>query len=107
MLFGQVDKKRSRLCWTDRSGAFVAYRAWAIGAGGDAANEILAAEYRDDLTVDEALLVGMECMTKVLEGKAEPQKIRVAIIPRASGKFQKLPVEEADKYRRSKDAGKK
>jgi len=46
-------------------------------------------------------------MTKVLEGKAEPQKIRVAIIPRETGKFQKLPVEEVDKYLRKLDAGKK
>src|SRR5947209_6247591 len=89
MLFGGVDKKGSRLFWTDPSGAFFAYRAWAIGAGGDAANEILEAEYRDNLTMDEALLLGMKCMTKVLEGKAEPQKIRVAVIPRETGKFQK------------------
>src|SRR5207244_282047 len=72
MLFGGVDKKGSRLFWTDPSGAFFAYRAWAIGAGGDAANEILEAEYRDNLTMDEALLLGMKCMTKVLEGKREP-----------------------------------
>ena len=107
MLFGGVDKKGSRLFWTDPSGAFFAYRAWAIGAGGDAANEILEAEYRDNLTMDEALLLGMKCMTKVLEGKAEPQKIRVAIIPRDTGKFQKLPVEEVDKYLRRMDAAKK
>src|SRR2546428_10700023 len=74
MLFGGVDKKGSMLFWTDPSGAFFAYRAWAIGAGGDAANEILEAEYRDNLTMDEALLLGMKCMTKVLEGKAEPQR---------------------------------
>jgi hypothetical protein len=49
----------------------------------------------------------MKCMTKVLEGKAEPQKIRVAVIPRETGKFQKLPVEEVDKYLRKLDAGKK
>src|SRR5947199_407324 len=41
MLFGGVDKKGSRLFWTDPSGAFFAYRAWAIGAGGDAANDKL------------------------------------------------------------------
>src|SRR2546428_4225786 len=34
-------------------------------------------------------------------------KIRVAIIPRETGKFQKLPVEEVDKYLRRMDASKK
>src|SRR5439155_19672425 len=86
MLFGGVDKKGSRLSWTDPSGAFFAYRAWASGAGGDAANEMLEAEYRDNLTMDEALSLGMKCMTKVSEGKAEPQNIRVAISQRETGK---------------------
>src|SRR5437870_10532262 len=104
MLCGGVDKKGSRLFWTDPSGAFFAYRAWAIGAGGDAANEILDAEYRDNLTMDEALLLGMKCMTKVLEGKAEPQKIRVAIIIREPGKLHKLPVEAVYKYLSRTDA---
>jgi hypothetical protein len=31
----------------------------------------------------------------------------VAIIPRETGKFQKLPVEEVDKYLRRMDASKK
>ncbi len=59
------------------------------------------------MTLDDALLLGMKCMTKVLEGKAEPQKIRVAIVPRESGKFQKLPVEDVDKYLRKLEASKK
>src|SRR5438093_5739085 len=107
MLFGGVDKKGRRLFWTDPSGAFFAYRAWAIGAGGDAANEILEAEYRDNLTMDEALLLGLKCMTKVLEGKAEPQKIRIAIIPSETGKLQNLHGDEVDKYLRRMEAGKK
>src|SRR5260370_8041051 len=74
MLFGGVDKKGSRLFWTDPSGAFFAYRAWAIGAGGDAANEILEAEYRDNLTMNEALLLRIKFITKVLKTKPKPQK---------------------------------
>src|SRR5207253_6074177 len=104
MLFGGVDKKGSRLFWTDPSGAFFAYRVFVFFFKQKTAYEILEAEYRDNLTMDEALLLGMKCMTKVLEGKAEPQKIRVAIIPRETGKFQKLPVEEVDKYLRRMDA---
>src|SRR5207245_9272533 len=107
MLVGGVDKKGSRLFWTDRSGAFFAYRAWAIGAGGDAANEILEAEYRDDLSLDDSIALGLKCMTKVLEGEAEPQKIRGALIDRESGKFRKPPGEEAEQYIKGVDAGRK
>jgi len=59
------------------------------------------------MSLDDALLLGMKCMTKVLEGKAEPQKIRVAVVTREAGKFQKLPVEDVDKYLRKLDASKK
>src|SRR3989442_8759361 len=80
MLFGGVDKKGSRLFWTDPSGAFFAYRAWAIGAGGDGADEILEAKYRHDLCLDDSLVLWLKCITKRLEGESGPLKIRAALI---------------------------
>jgi len=98
ILFAGVDKKGCRLFWTDPSGAFLAYKAWAIGAGGEVANEILEAEYKDDLTLEEAILLALKCMDKVLEGKIDAQKIRIAIIPIDTKKFRKLSQEEVEKY---------
>src|SRR5438034_8981008 len=105
MLFGGVDKKGSRLFWTDPSGAFFAYRAWAIGAGGDAANEILEAECRDNLTMDEALLLERKCLPKSLKGKAARRKIEVAIVRPGTGKSPKLPAEKVVKNTRRMAAG--
>jgi len=98
ILFGGVDKKGSRLFWTDPSGAFLAYKAWAIGSGGDAANEILENEYKDELGLDDAVLLAVKSMVKVLEGKVDAQKIRLATIPTATKRFQKLTTDEVDKY---------
>jgi proteasome alpha subunit len=98
MLFGGLDRKGSRLFWTDPSGAFLAYKAWAIGAGGDAANEILEAEYKDNMTLDDAVLLALKCMNKVLEEKLDAQKIRIATVPASSKKFAKLTQEEVEKY---------
>ncbi|MEM3571516.1 MAG: archaeal proteasome endopeptidase complex subunit alpha [Candidatus Bathyarchaeia archaeon] len=98
ILFGGVDKKGCRLFWTDPSGAFLAYKAWAIGAGGEIANEVLEAEYRDNLTLEEAILLALRCMNKVLEGKLDAQKIRIAVIPIDTKKFRKLSSEEIEKY---------
>jgi proteasome alpha subunit len=107
MLFGGIDRKGSRLFWTDPSGAFLAYKAWAIGAGGDAANEILEAEYRDNLTLDEAILLALKCMSKVLEEKIDAHKIKLAIIPMPTKKFTKLSIEEVEKYIKRLEAGRK
>ena len=107
MLFGGLDRKGSRLFWTDPSGAFLAYKAWAIGAGGDAANEILEAEYKETMSLDDALLLALKCMSKVLEEKLDAQKIRIATVTSATKKFAKLTQEEVDKYIKRLDASKK
>jgi len=107
MLFGGVDRKGSRLFWTDPSGAFLAYKAWAIGAGGDAANEILEADYKDTMTLDDALLLALKCMSKVLEDKLDAQKIRIATVSAATKKFSKISQEDVDKYIKRLDLTKK
>ncbi len=107
ILFGGLDKRGSRLFWTDPSGAFLAYRAWAIGAGGDAANEILEADYKDDLSTDDSILLALKCMSKVLEEKVEAQKIRIATIPAETKRFEKLTTEDVEKHIKRLDSGKK
>jgi proteasome alpha subunit len=107
MLFGGVDRKGNRLFWTDPSGAFLAYKAWAIGAGGDAANEILEADYKDTMTLDDALLLALKCMSKVLEDKLDAQKIRIATVSAATKKFSKISQEDVDKYIKRLDLTKK
>jgi proteasome alpha subunit len=107
ILFGGIDRKGSRIFWTDPSGAYLAYKAWAIGAGGDAANEILEAEYKDSITQDESVTLALKCMSKVLEDKIDAQKIRIALIPSATKKFVKLTPADVDKYIKRLESAKK
>ena len=107
MLFGGLDRKGSRLFWTDPSGAFLAYKAWAIGAGGDAANEILEADYKETMTLDDAVVLALKCMSKVLEDKLDAQKIRIATVSAATKKFGKLSQEDVDKYIKRLESTKK
>ncbi len=98
ILFGGIDRRGSRLFWTDPSGAYLAYKAWSIGSGGEAVNELLEAEYRKDLTLDQAVLLAIKCIDKVLDGNVDPQKIRVAVIPSTTRKFKRLGHEEISDY---------
>jgi proteasome alpha subunit len=107
ILFGGMDRKGSRIFWTDPSGAYLAYKAWAIGAGGDAANEILEAEYKDTLNLDDSVLLALKCMSKVLEDKIDAQKIRIALIPSTTKKFTKLAPADVDKYLKKLESAKK
>ena len=107
LIIAGIDKKGSRIFWTDPSGAYLAYKAWAIGSGGDAANEILESEFRDDITLEEAIVLALKCMAKILEGKINPQKVRMAIIPSDTKKFKKLSSEEIDTYLKKFNSAKK
>jgi proteasome alpha subunit len=107
ILFGGLDRRGSRIFWTDPSGAYLAYRAWAIGAGGDAANEILEADYRDSISLDESVVLALKCMSKVLEDKIDAQKIRIATIPAATKKFAKLAPADVEKYLKKLEPAKK
>jgi len=107
MLFAGMDRKGSRLFWTDPSGAFLAYKAWAIGAGGDAANEILEADYKDTINLDDAVILSLKCMSKVLEEKLDAQKIRIATVPASTKKFAKLSQEDVEKYIKRLESSKK
>lgn len=107
ILFAGLDRKGSRLFWTDPSGAFLAYKAWAIGAGGDAANEILEAEYKDTMNLDDAVLLALKCLSKVLEEKIDAQKIRMAVVPNSTRKFAKLTQEDVEKHLKRLDSSKK
>jgi len=107
ILFGGMDRKGSRIFWTDPSGAYLAYKAWAIGAGGDAANEILEAEYKDAITLDESVTLALKCMSKVLEDKIDAQKIRIALIPSTTKKFVKLAPADVEKYLKKLESAKK
>jgi len=107
MIFAGVDRKGSRVFWTDPSGAYLAYKAWSIGSGGDAANEVLEAEYSDDLVLEDSIVLALKCMAKVLEGKAVPQKIRMAIIPADTKKFRRLSNDEIEKYLKKIEPSKK
>jgi proteasome alpha subunit len=107
ILFGGLDRKGSRLFWTDPSGAFLAYKAWAIGAGGDTANEILEADYKESMSLDDAVTLALKCMSKVLEDKLDAQKIRIATVSAATKQFTKMSQEEVDKYIKRLDSSKK
>ena len=107
LIIAGIDKKGSRIFWTDPSGAYLAYKAWAIGSGGEAANEILESEFRDDITLEEAIVLALKCMAKILEGKINPQKVRMAIIPSDTKKFKKLSSEEIDEYLKKFNSAKK
>lgn len=98
MIFGGVDKLGCKLFQTDPSGSYWGYKAVSVGAGSDTVREILESNYVDNLSLEQAVTLAVECLSKVIEGKLDPQKIRVVFIPKDTKRFKKLAEDEISEY---------
>lgn len=98
MIFGGVDKMGCKLFQTDPSGSYWGYKAVSVGAGSDTVRKILETEYIEDMSLEQATTLAIECLSKVIEGKLDPQKIRVIVIPTDTKRFRRLTEEEIGDY---------
>ncbi|NOZ58983.1 MAG: archaeal proteasome endopeptidase complex subunit alpha [Euryarchaeota archaeon] len=87
-----------RLFETDPSGALIEYKATAIGAGRSTAMEIFENEYRDDLTMDEAIDLALKIMNEVTDGKMSETSIDMAVVELATQEFRKFSPKEVRSY---------
>lgn len=98
IIFAGVDKTGGRVFIVDPSGSDRGYKATAVGRKSDEINALLVKEYRDDMTLDEAIGLAIEGIASNLEGEASPQTIKVAIVPAETRVFRRLMDEEVAKY---------
>jgi len=94
LLIVGADDERVRLFETDPSGALLEYKATGIGAGRSAGMEIFEEKYREDMTSDQAILLGLEALFKAAEGKFEASTTEIGVIKLDEKLFYKL--EEAE-----------
>jgi len=93
-----AEEGRTRLFETDPSGALLEYKATGIGAGRSAVMEVFEEKYKEDLLMDEAILLGLEALYKAAEGKVEAATTEIGMIKLADKKFYKLTEIEVAEY---------
>jgi len=98
IIFGGVDKTGCRLFATDPSGSRRAYRAVALGAGREAAEKMLKQKYREEIGLDEAVRLAVNCLLEASRGRDETPKLRIAVIPSATRRMRVLKEEEVNRY---------
>jgi proteasome alpha subunit len=98
MIFGGVDKLGPKVLQADPSGACWGYKAVAIGAGSDNVRDLLEAKYNDSFSLSESIMLAVESLSKVVEGRPDPQKIRIVVIPVETKRFTKLSPGEVAAY---------
>ncbi len=97
LLLAGVDEK-PRLYETDPSGALLEYKATAIGSGRNVVMEYFEKEYRDDMTLEEAIIHGLVAMKKAIEADLTPEGIEIGLVRVEDRKFRELTLEEIAEY---------
>jgi proteasome alpha subunit len=111
ILLAGIDGSTPKLFETDPTGIFFQYKATVIGEGETEIEEILKKEYREDLTLQDAIRLGLKALYKALEKDFNIERVDGAYIKISEKKFRKLSRNEIERYidevRRGKTAKKK
>jgi proteasome alpha subunit len=106
IIFGGVDKTGSRIFYTHPSGTYRGYKATAVGAGRETVLSILKEEYREEMSLEEATKLAVKCLTKALEARQLPPRIKMVVIPLATKKMEMLSDHKIEGYMKELGLGK-
>ncbi len=98
LLFGGVDDHRVSLIGTDPSGSYRGYRATAVGRNSEKALKVLKEEYRQEITLDEAMALSVQALKEASENDLSADGMNIAVVTKESKKFRSLSVKEIQKY---------
>ena len=96
LLVAGTDDIGTHLFETDPSGALVAYKATCIGTGRAVVMVLLEKNYKDGMTYDAALKLGLESLAAAIEDKLDAESFDVGVV-RLNEKFRRLTDDEKAK----------
>ncbi|MBQ6813283.1 MAG: archaeal proteasome endopeptidase complex subunit alpha [Methanobrevibacter sp.] len=98
LIIGGVNGNEARLFETDPSGALIEYKATAIGSGVQAANDVFEERYEEDLSLEDAIHLGLDALYEATEGRTTEQSVEIAVIEVETQAYRKLSAEEVASY---------
>ena len=93
LLLAGRDSTGVHLYETDPSGALMSYKATAIGAGRSQVMEIFESEFRESMTKDDAIGMGLKALHRATEGKLNPAALEIGVVTKTEV-FRKLSADE-------------
>ncbi len=81
LLIAGVDSNNKPILFeTDPTGIYFQYKATVIGEGETEIEEILYKQYKETITIEEALKLGIDSLKKIFDSNFEPERIDAAYI---------------------------
>ncbi|MCL4326299.1 MAG: archaeal proteasome endopeptidase complex subunit alpha [Candidatus Thermoplasmatota archaeon] len=97
LIVGGVDDEGPHVFETDPSGSYSAYRATSIGGNRAAVMEFFEEKYRDGMSLDDAIMLGLEGITKASDDSQALLNVEIAIIEK-DHPYRELSKDEVEKY---------
>ncbi|MHA1269569.1 MAG: archaeal proteasome endopeptidase complex subunit alpha [Candidatus Helarchaeota archaeon] len=90
----------TRLFMTDPSGAYWSFKATSIGQNAEIVKDFLTDNYKDDLSLDEAIILSIKSLKKSMPEDTElnSKNVEIAIIKTEDHKFYRLKLDEINTY---------
>ncbi|GAH34363.1 unnamed protein product, partial [marine sediment metagenome] len=98
LLIGGVYNGNNYLLETDPSGALLEYKATAIGSGRTIVTEMFEEKYDENIMLEDAILLGLEALYRVTEGKIGTTTVDAGIAELEKKEFRILSAEELEPY---------
>jgi proteasome alpha subunit len=98
LIFGGIDDYRVSLIAIDPSGSYRGYKATAIGRNSEKARKVLTEQYRDEITLKEAIALSIDALREAADEDLTPQNVNISTIPKETRTFTNLSEQEIKNY---------
>jgi len=88
----------TKLYTSDITGNYFEYNAIAIGENDDKFNDILRKKYRNDISIEQGIKLGLGIFKEILKENFDINRFNVGIIRNKDAKLEKLKGEELRKF---------
>ena len=107
LLVAGVDETGAKLFETDPTGIYFQYLATVIGEGETEIEELLKKDYKEDMSVQDGIKLGVKGLSKFLGKDFKVERIDGAFISASEKKFTRLKRTDIEKYADGKSSKKK
>jgi len=98
LIIAGVDPEGPQIFVTEPSGAFLEWKATAIGSGKPTAMEYFEKEYEPTKSIEESVILALKVLKKSMDSEMEAANIEVVEINAKDRKFRRLSPEELKVY---------
>ena len=96
LLIGGIDKT-PKLFEIDPGASYLGYKADAIGSGKKIAEDVLVKNYKDNISMEDAINLGVSIIKKINEGKLSENNFDISTIKKDVG-FESFTADKVAKY---------